>query len=142
MKYFTGSYIVTIAGIIAAYLWGEHVQPGTGFLCIFITLILGVLEVSLSFDNAVVNAMKLEKMDKVWERRFLTWGIAIAVFGMRFVFPLLVVGIFAKLNLLKVLNIALTDSNLYAHYLHQTHAPIVAFGGAFLLMLFLSYIPP
>lgn len=139
MKYFTGSYIVTIAGIIAAYLWGEHVQPGTGFLCVFITLILGVLEVSLSFDNAVVNAMKLEKMDKVWERRFLTWGIAIAVFGMRFVFPLLVVGIFAKLNLLKVLNIALTDSNLYAHYLHQTHAPIVAFGGAFLLMLFLSY---
>lgn len=139
MKYFTGSYIVTIAGIICAYLWGEHVHNGTGLLCVFIALILGILEVSLSFDNAVVNAMKLEKMDKIWERRFLTWGIAIAVFGMRFLFPLLVVGIFAKLSILKVLNIALTDSNQYAHYLHQTHAPIVAFGGAFLLMLFLAY---
>lgn len=139
MKYFTGSYIITILGIAAAYLWGEHVQQGTGFLCVFIAMILGILEVSLSFDNAVVNAMKLEKMDKIWERRFLTWGIAIAVFGMRFLFPLLVVSIFAKLNILKVLNIALTDSNQYAGYLHQTHAPIVSFGGAFLLMLFLSY---
>ncbi len=139
MKHFTGSIIITILGIIAAYLWGEHVHQGTGFLCVFIAFILGILEVSLSFDNAVVNAMKLEKMEKIWQHRFLTWGIAIAVFGMRFLFPLLVVAIFAKLSVFKVLNIALNDSNQYAHYLHLTHAPIVAFGGAFLLMLFLSY---
>lgn len=139
MKHFTGSIIITILGIIAAYLWGEHVHHGTGFLCIFIALILGILEISLSFDNAVVNAMKLEKMEAIWQHRFLTWGIAIAVFGMRFLFPLLVVSIFAKLSIFKVLNIALNDSNQYAHYLHQTHAPIVTFGGAFLLMLFLSY---
>ncbi len=139
MKHFTGSIIVTIIGIISAYLWGEHVQQGTGFLCVFIAFILGVLEVSLSFDNAVVNAMKLEKMDTIWQHRFLTWGIAIAVFGMRFLFPLLVVGIFAKLSIFKVLTIALNDATQYANYLHQTHAPIVTFGGAFLLMLFLSY---
>lgn len=139
MKHFTGSIILTILGVIGAYLWGEHVHHGTGFLCVFIAFILGVLEVSLSFDNAVVNAMKLEKMEKIWQHRFLTWGIAIAVFGMRFLFPLLVVAIFAKLSIFKVLNIALNDSNQYAHYLHLTHAPIVAFGGAFLLMLFLSY---
>lgn len=139
MKHFTGSIIVTITGLIAAYLWGEHVHSGTGFLCIFIAFILGILEVSLSFDNAVVNAMKLEKMETIWQHRFLTWGIAIAVFGMRFLFPLLVVSLFANLSIFKVLNIALNDSNQYAHYLHQTHAPIVAFGGAFLLMLFLSY---
>lgn len=139
MKYFTGSYLVTIIGLILAYLWGEHINPGSGFLCVFIAFILGILEVSLSFDNAVVNAMKLAKMEKVWEGRFLTWGILIAVFGMRFLFPLLVVAIFAKLNILTVLNIALTDAEKYAHYLHLTHAPIVAFGGAFLLMLFLSY---
>ena len=139
MKHFTGSIIVTVLGFISAYFWGEHVHHGTGFLCVFIAFILGVLEVSLSFDNAVVNAMKLEKMEKIWQHRFLTWGIAIAVFGMRFLFPLLVVAIFAKLSIFKVLNIALNDSNQYAHYLHLTHAPIVAFGGAFLLMLFLSY---
>ena len=139
LQYFLGSYIVTIAGIIAAYFWGEHVHSGAGLSSIFIVLVLAVLETSLSFDNAVVNAMKLEKMSDVWRHRFLTWGIAIAVFGMRFLFPVLVVAIFAKLDMLTVTKIALTDSHKYAQYLHATHAPIVTFGGMFLIMLFLNY---
>jgi len=139
LKYFSGSYIVTIAGIIAAYLWGEHFHSGSGLSCIFIACVLAVLEVSLSFDNAVVNAMKLEKMSEKWRHRFITWGILIAVFGMRFLFPLAVVSIFAKLHILSVLNMALNDVNQYAHYLELTHAPIVTFGGAFLLMLFMDY---
>ena len=138
-KYFIGSYIVTILGLTAAYLWGEHVHSGTGFTCIFIAAILGILEISLSFDNAVVNAMKLEKMSEKWRHRFITWGILIAVFGMRFLFPLLVVSIFAGVNILKVFNMALHDVAQYTHYLELTHAPIVAFGGAFLLMLFMDY---
>lgn len=139
IHYFLGSYIVTVFGLICAYLWGEHVHNGTGLTCIFIALVLAVLEVSLSFDNAVVNAMKLEHMSEKWRHRFITWGILIAVFGMRFLFPLLVVAIFAKLNILTVLNMALNDVHSYAHYLELTHAPIVAFGGAFLLMLFMDY---
>ena len=90
LEYFLGSYLVAIGGIIAAYFWGEHVHPGSGLSSIFIVLVLAVLETSLSFDNAVVNAMKLEKMSLVWRHRFLTWGIIIAVFGMRFLFPVLV----------------------------------------------------
>lgn len=139
MKYFTGSYIVTILGIILAYFWGEHVHHGAGLVNVFIVFVLSVLEVSLSFDNAVVNAMKLEKMNEKWRARFLTWGILIAVFGMRFLFPVLVVAVFANLSLLEVARIAITDSMKYAHYLHLTHAPIVTFGGTFLMMLFLSY---
>ncbi len=139
MSYFTGSYIVTILGLLGAYFWGEHVTAGTGWLCVFIAIILSVLEVSLSFDNAVVNAMKLENMSDVWRHRFLTWGIAIAVFGMRFVFPILVVAIFAKLGMVEVAKMALTNVDEYAHYLHLTHAPIVTFGGMFLMMLFLNY---
>ena len=139
LKYFSESYLVTIIGLILAYLWGEHVQPGSGFICVFIALVLGILEISLSFDNAVVNATKLKKMTEKWRHRFITWGIAIAVFGMRFLFPLLVVSIFAKLNILKVLDVALHNSKLYAFYLHQTHATIVTFGGTFLLMLFLGF---
>ena len=138
-KYFWGSYLVTVFGLICAYLWGEHVHGGTGLACTFIAFVLAVLEISLSFDNAVVNAIKLEGMSEKWRHRFITWGILIAVFGMRFLFPLLVVGIFAKLNILTVAKIALTDSQQYAHYLHLTHAPIVSFGGAFLLMLFMNY---
>ncbi len=139
MSYFTGSYIVTAVGLVLAYLWGEHVHSGTGLECIFIALVLSVLEVSLSFDNAVVNAARLEKMSPKWQHRFLTWGIIIAVFGMRFLFPILVVSIFARVGLVEVANMALTNADKYAHYLHVSHPPIVTFGGTFLMMLFLSY---
>lgn len=139
MHYFVGSYLVTIIGIILAYFWGEHINPGSGLVSIFIVLVLSVLEVSLSFDNAVINAMKLEKMNEKWRGRFLTWGILIAVFGMRFLFPVLVVAIFANIGLIEVVKIAVSDAHKYADYLHQTHAPIVTFGGTFLMMLFLSY---
>lgn len=137
--YFWESYILTIIGLIAAYFWGEHIVAGSGFTCVFITLVLSVLEVSLSFDNAIVNAMKLEKMSPLWRHRFLTWGIIIAVFGMRFLFPILVVSIFAKLDMLTVAKIAISDVDKYSYYLTQTHAPIVTFGGIFLIMLFYNY---
>ena len=139
IQYFLGSYVVTTFGLITAYLWGEHVHSETGLACVFIAMVLAVLEVSLSFYNAVVNAMKLEGMSEKWRHRFITWGILIAVFGMRFLFPLAVVAIFAKLNILDVLNMALNDVHQYAHYLELTHAPIVTFGGTFLMMLFLDY---
>lgn len=139
MNYFKESYIVTTIGLILAYLWGEHVLQGSGLMCVFIAFVLGVLEVSLSFDNAVVNATKLKNMTPEWRHRFITWGIAIAVFGMRFLFPLLVVSIFAHINIIKVIDIALNNAQLYAHYLHQTHATIVTFGGTFLMMLFLGF---
>lgn len=139
LEYFLGSYMITVAGILLAYVWGEHAHPGSGLTCVFIALVLGALEISLSFDNAVVNAMKLENMNKKWRHRFLTWGILIAVFGMRFLFPILVVSIFAHIDMLEVAQIAISDSMQYASYLQQTHAPIVTFGGMFLIMLFLNY---
>ena len=138
-KYFKGSLFVTIAGLIAGYLWAEHVHPGSGFLALFIVVFLSILEVTLSFDNAVINAMKLEKMDDKWRHRFLTWGIAIAVFGMRFLFPIIVVALFSGLTVYAVTMLALYDVDRYAYYLHEVHAPLVTFGGAFLMMIFFSY---
>lgn len=139
LKYFKGSLWVTIVGVILAYLWGEHTHSGSGFLCLFVVAFLSILEVTLSFDNAVINAIKLEKMNDTWRHRFLTWGIAIAVFGMRFLFPILVVSVFSGLSIPAVTNLALYDVDKYAHYLHIAHAPLVTFGGAFLLMIFLAY---
>lgn len=139
LKYFKGSFLITIIGLILAYFWGEKHHPGSGFLSLFIVIFLSVLEVTLSFDNAVINAIKLEKMTEKWRHRFLTWGIAIAVFGMRFLFPVTVVAAFSGLSLVAVTKLALYDVDKYAHYLHLVHAPLVTFGGAFLLMLFLSY---
>ena len=139
MKYFTGSYIFTIIGFIAAYLWTHHSHPGTEWAVLFVVFVLSILEVSLSFDNAVVNAAKLEKMSPIWQKRFLTWGIWIAVFGMRFVFPILVVSIFAHLGFVDVVKLALNDPDKYAHYLHVSHPPIITFGATFLMLLFLTF---
>lgn len=139
MKYFKGSYFFTVIGLVLAFLWSHKVAPGHELVSLFIVLVLSILEISLSFDNAVVNAMKLEKMPAIWQHRFLTWGIWIAVFGMRFLFPLLVVSIFAKLNIFNVLDMALNNADKYAFYLKVSHPMIITFGATFLMMLFFTY---
>ena len=79
MRYFIPSFIILIIGLIVAYYLGSVAG-------VYITGLLALLEVSLSFDNAVVNAKILQTMDKKWQNRFITWGMVIAVFGMRFLF--------------------------------------------------------
>ena len=138
-KVFRSSFIVAVIGLICAYLWGEYRLPSSGLKCLFIAFFLAILEITLSFDNAVVNAMKLEKMTEKWQHRFVTWGILIAVFGMRLIFPILVVAFFSHLSILAVTKMALSDVDSYTHYLHLAHPALVSFGGAFLMMIFLSY---
>ncbi len=139
IKYFKGSFIFTFAALIFGFLWAHHMNPGSEFKSIFVVFVLSILEVSLSFDNAVINAAKLEKMSALWQHRFLTWGIWIAVFGMRFLFPLLVVAVFSKLSIIKVFDMALNSPNDYAHYLHISHPFVITFGASFLIMLFFNY---
>ena len=139
MKYFKWSFFFLICGMIIAFWRGESVQAGLGFKDLIAALIICSLEVSLSFDNAVVNAIKLEKMSAIWRKRFLTWGIAVAVFGMRFVFPIVIVAIFSGISCREVLNLALNNPDQYAHHLHEAHVGISSFGGAFLLMLFFEF---
>ncbi len=139
LKHFGESVLVTVFGFIAAYFWAEHMAPGSGAKILFITFFLAILEVTLSFDNAVVNALILEKMTPKWQHRFLTWGILVAVFGMRFLFPVLIVSIFSKLNLINTVKLAIEDVAQYTHYLHIAHAPLVTFGGAFLMLVGLEF---
>jgi len=141
LKYFSGSLIVSFLGAIAAYFIGYY-YSGTvagGLSALFIAMVLSVLEVSLSFDNAVVNAVILKKMTPLWQHRFLTWGIAIAVFGMRLVFPLALVGIMAKINPIDALVLAATRPDEYAKIMLSAHVSIAAYGGAFLLLVALKY---
>ena len=142
MSHFRGSFIFSIVGLILAALWAYSRGGWLDVIAaaVFITAILSVLEVSLSFDNAVVNAAVLENMDPVWQKRFLTWGIMIAVFGMRVVFPVINVSVVAWLDPISVLNIAFTNQDKYAEYLTSSHAVISSFGGMFLLMVFLKFI--
>ncbi|MFD8755190.1 DUF475 domain-containing protein [Kitasatospora sp. NPDC059577] len=138
LRTFGWSFAITAIGLIAAgLLWGAQ---GFG-----IVLILSILEISLSFDNAVVNATVLKRMNPYWQKIFLTVGVLIAVFGMRLIFPLLVVGLTAKLNPATVIDLALhsdkTHEGLtYGQYLEAANPAIAAFGGIFLLMIFLDFV--
>ena len=131
------SIAITIASRVVAFIYG-------GPTALFLTLILGILEVSLSFDNAVINATVLRRMSAFWQKIFLTIGVLIAVFGMRLVFPLVIVWLSAKLNPVEALRLALnppTDgSPTYEQIITDAHPQIAAFGGMFLMLLFLGFI--
>ena len=132
LKYFTWSIGFTVFGLVGGYLLG-------GWPAAFIVAVLAVLETSLSFDNAVVNATVLRHMDEKWRQRFLLWGILIAVFGMRIVFPLAIVGVVASMGPMEVIDLALFNEAEYARILLSAHHEIAAFGGAFLSMVFLKF---
>lgn len=121
---------------IMAFAW---VGIYSGLEAFALVLILSILEVTLSFDNAVVNAKVLERMSPVWQRRFLTWGIAIAVFGTRFVLPILIVSIATWASPWFITKLAFTDAAAYGHLLEGVHGSITAFGGVFLMMVSLKY---
>lgn len=110
-----------------------------GLPAFLLVTILAILETTLSFDNAVVNAKVLERMSPVWQRRFLTWGIAIAVFGTRFVLPILIVSTALWMSPIFITKLAFTDAAEYGRLLQSVHGSITAFGGVFLLMVSLKY---
>jgi hypothetical protein len=141
LGYFRWAFIVTVIGLILGAILGWQ-TTGTlgGMLTVFfICCVLAVLEISLSFDNAIVNANKLKDMTPVWQQRFLTWGILIAVFGMRIVFPLLIVVIAAGIGPIDAIILAAAQPEEYARIMHEAHLPIAAFGGTFLMMVGLTF---
>jgi hypothetical protein len=139
--YFRWAFIVTAAGLLLGAILGLRTTGTLGGMItvFFICCVLAVLEISLSFDNAIVNANKLKDMTPVWQQRFLTWGIIIAVFGMRIVFPLLIVVVAASVGPLDALAMAWARPDEYARIMHEAHVPIAAFGGTFLMMVALTY---
>ncbi|MFC8078826.1 DUF475 domain-containing protein [Streptomyces sp. NPDC057307] len=133
LKTFGWSFAITAAGLaFAAWQWGWEAFG--------IVLILSILEISLSFDNAVVNAGILKKMNAFWQKIFLTIGILIAVFGMRLVFPVAIVAISAKVGPIDAVQLALDKPEQYEALVTDAHPAIAAFGGMFLLMIFLDFI--
>jgi hypothetical protein len=141
LKYFTGSIFITIIGLIGSFFVGQYYGGTTaaGLEALFIAAVLAVLEISLSFDNAIVNATILKDMTPVWRQRFLTWGMLIAVFGMRLVFPLGIVSVMASINPWEALVMAATRPDEYAKLMLAAHLEVAAFGGTFLLMVALRF---
>jgi uncharacterized protein len=133
LRTFGWSFGITAAGLaLAGVLWGWD--------GLAIVAILSVLEISLSFDNAVINAGILRKLNTFWQKMFLTVGVLIAVFGMRLVFPIIIVAITAKLSPWEAVNVAINDHDRYESLVTGAHPAIAAFGGMFLLMIFLDFI--
>ena len=132
-------FTVVCLALAAWYGWSQTGDAAATLSMLWIVLVLSVLEISLSFDNAVVNATVLEDMDKVWQRRFLTWGMLIAVFGMRIVFPLAIVAIAAGLGPIETVKLSLNDPVRYEEIVSSAHVGIAGFGGAFLAMVGLKF---
>ena len=132
LSYFTTSFIVCFLALIAGFIIGGTAAVATIFF-------LTVLEVALSFDNAVVNAGVLKNWNHLWRQHFLVWGIFVAVFGMRLVFPLAIVSVVAHINPVEAINIALYQPEIYSHLMAAAHHQVAAFGGVFLMMVFLSF---
>lgn len=142
MRDFKYSILVTILGLALAGWWGFYTTGNMSGLwaAVALALILSVMEISLSFDNAVVNASILKDMDEKWRQLFLTVGILIAVFGVRLVFPLLLVAMATSQGFIDVAVMAIQRPVEYSEHLMEGHAAIAAFGGAFLFLVFLSFI--
>ena len=141
LRYYSFSLLFTAAclGIAAWYGWSSS-GTVTGMLSVlWIVFVLSILEVSLSFDNAVVNATVLKEMDPVWQQRFLTIGILIAVFGMRIVFPIAIVSIAANIGPWAAIELSLGDPQEYERIVSAAHIGIAGFGGAFLAMVGLTF---
>ena len=133
LKDFRSSILFTVVGLVLGFYVG-------GLEALYIVALLALLEISLSFDNAVVNAKVLETMEPKWQQRFITFGIPVAVFGMRFLFPIVIVSIASGLGLWETLDIAINHPLEYKNSLEDTKELIFAFGASFLLMVFLSFI--
>ncbi|MEV5151401.1 DUF475 domain-containing protein [Streptomyces werraensis] len=132
-KTFRWAFAVTAVGLVGGVLYD-------GWAALGIVAVLAVLEISLSFDNAVINAGILKKLNAFWQRIFLTVGILIAVFGMRLLFPVVIVSVSARLAPQEAVHLALTDKERYQELVTDAHPSIAAFGGMFLLMIFLDFV--
>ena len=141
LQFYRGSIIFSLIcfALAAWYGWMSTGTLGGVASILWIVLVLSILEVSLSFDNAVVNASVLKEMDEVWQKRFLTWGIAFAVFGMRIVFPLAIVAIAAHIGPMEAIKLSLEQPQEYERIVSSAHIGIAGFGGSFLAMVGLKF---
>ena len=139
-KYFLPDIIFTSICLVLWVIYGSYLGWTQGVIAtLFAIVVLAVLEISLSFDNVIVNVNILKTMKKKRQKRFITRGMFIAVFGMRVVFPVVLVAIFAHMTPRDALLLALSDHTQYAVILNDSHTVISGFGGAFLMMVGLDF---
>jgi len=133
LHYFRFSALLTVAAILLAGF-------AQGLSAAVTVTVLIAIEIAFSFDNAIINAKVLERLSHFWQRLFLTVGMVIAILGVRFLLPIVIVMTTAHLPWGEVINEALHRPALYGQNLGAAHVAIAAFGGAFLLTLALYFL--
>ena len=132
LKFFWFSGLLTI--LVAVFVGWQ-----LGLVALWLFFILLILEVTFSFDNAVINSKVLSRLSPFWQNLFLTVGIVFAVFVVRFILPILIVMFSGDASFNEVINMALNEPDKYSHTLHDAAPLIDAFGGTFLIMIGISY---
>lgn len=130
--------IFWISGLITAGL-AAWVLFHNGAVGLWLFTILVVLEITFSFDNAVINSKVLARMSPLWQKIFLTVGIFFAVFIVRFLLPIIIVMLTSGNGFKEVIDMALHKPEEYGETLHHAAPTIDAFGGTFLTMIGISY---
>jgi uncharacterized protein len=102
---------------------------------------LTLFESITSIDNAIINAEALGTMQLRARRWFLTWGILIAVFGVRGVLPWLIVWIMTPgLGPWQAFTASLTGDTTAFVAIRQSSPVLLLGGGVFFLFLFCHWI--
>lgn len=133
LRIFGVSGVITLITLIVVWIcMGPQAAMLAAILC--------VIEITFSFDNAIINARVLKTLSPFWQQLFLTVGIVIAVFGMRLVFPIAIVAVTTSLDWQHVIDLALNDPQKYSHALEGAAPLVTSFGGGFLMMLGLHFL--
>lgn len=127
-----------VSALITAVVWaGAAVILGGDALLLLI--VLSLLEITFSFDNAVINAKLVGRLSPLWERLFMTAGMLIAVGVVRFALPVLIVAVTAGLPVGTVADLAVHQPDVYGEHLTQAGPLIGSFGGTFLIMIAVGF---
>ena len=110
-----------------------------GFSAFVTVLILAGLEVTFSFDNAIINAKILQRMNRAWQTAFMTIGIIIAVFVVRVLLPVVIVSLTTSEPFGHIVQLVVHNPQEYTQKLQLSQPLIATFGGLFLLMIFLEF---
>lgn len=102
---------------------------------------LALFESITSIDNAIINAETLGTMQPRARRWFLTWGILLAVFGVRGALPWLIVWVMTPhLGPWQAFTAGLTGDPAALHAIHESSPVLLMGGGVFFIFLFFHWI--
>lgn len=129
--------LVIFGSLFAVVSYQSGISAAT--MVLYLAVTLAVVELAVSFDNAVVNATHLHRMNPFWRTMFLTVGILVAVIGMRFLLPLVIVAVIGSMSVADAFRLAVDNGDAFSAMIKESAATVHGFGGAFLMMVALTF---